>query len=506
MILKVKYKLTVVLSLILLLFILIGSVSAADNTTNVIDNINTTDNSATVNNSLDVVTFNDYHSENLNQTISDQVLSNTYTENSTNNNNVFFSNQTIENNTQNTVLGISNDEISTLNSANPIYISPDGGGDGQSIGSPTTWDNAITTVGDGGTIIFLNGTYNSIVNVIISKNINLYHDTTTDDAILNAEGNGYIFKNAEDNTLNITGLTFVNGTGYYLEDLDTYYGGAIYSEGILNVKDSKFTNNTIINYGGAICMGNGTVINSIFTGNNETDNTGCGGAIQSYNNGKVINSTFINNTAGKDGGAISISNNGNVSDSTFIGNNASDGGAIYNGIGNLIVSNSSFINNNAKQGGAIAIDKTCNVSGCILINNAATSGNAISYKDSCTANYDWWGNNTPFAGKDYGNLVYTGTGNVIPDNWVIMGLNLSSTNITTSGSSVLVASLNQVNTSSGVVSSLPEGIVLPNRTVIFSANGGTLNPLIGNISSNASSIYTSNSTGNYTLSSTIIKL
>ena len=96
MILKVKYKLTVVLSLILLLFILIGSVSAADNTTNVIDNINTTDNSATVNNSLDVVTFNDYHSENLNQTISDQVLSNTYTENSTNNNNVFFSNQTIE--------------------------------------------------------------------------------------------------------------------------------------------------------------------------------------------------------------------------------------------------------------------------------------------------------------------------------------------------------------------------------------------------------------------------
>ena len=136
------------------------------------------------------------------------------------------------------------------------------------------------------------------------------------------------------------------------------YGGAIRNYRGANsiIYGSTFINNTAKSEGGAICNSgvNFTVVNSTFI--NDTSNYE-GGAIQNHGaNFTVINSKFTNNKASYEGGAI---RNGEgdftVVNSTFTDNTAdSDGGAIYNnqGIGFNVV-NSTFINGGARYGGAI---------------------------------------------------------------------------------------------------------------------------------------------------------
>ena len=118
-----------------------------------------------------------------------------------------------------------------------------------------------------------------------------------------------------------------------------------------------------------------------------------GGAIRGYGeNLRVINCTFVDNTAEKWGGAIySYPDSYSVFvNSTFINNEAKYGGAlatIYGYRHDII--NCTFDANHADYGGALLIygelgtterpyDNHVNIRGCLFTNNKASEGDAIS--------------------------------------------------------------------------------------------------------------------------------
>lgn len=210
-------------------------------------------------------------------------------------------------------------------------------------------------------------------------------------------------KNAD---LNIENNTFENNTAAY--------GGAIFNEvpegdstANLNIKDSKFINNSSYNEdsdSGALTVGDKT-----YTWNNEHYGLGSGGAIVSYGDTTIENSEFTGNTTGGDGGAMYVSGNLTVKNSNFKNNvakannkgttynykgngevekvdyNYDDGygGAISHGGGNLTIENSSFEGNVAggEGGGAISAGSTvANITNSIFISNSTTgSGGAVNF-------------------------------------------------------------------------------------------------------------------------------
>lgn len=210
-------------------------------------------------------------------------------------------------------------------------------------------------------------------------------------------------KNAD---LNIENNTFENNTAAY--------GGAIFNDGRgenstanLNIKDSKFINNSSYNED----SDSGTLIvgDKAYTWNNEHYGLGSGGAIVSYRDTTIENSEFTGNTTGGDGGAMYVSENLTVKNSTFKNNiakannkgttynyksngeveqvdyNYDDGygGAISHGGENLIIENSTFEGNIAggEGGGAISAGSTvANINNSTFTQNSTTgSGGAVNF-------------------------------------------------------------------------------------------------------------------------------
>jgi hypothetical protein len=134
-------------------------------------------------------------------------------------------------------------------------------------------------------------------------------------------------------------------------------GGAVWNEGILNVTNSNISDN-ISDYGGGIWNDpNATVniANSTFSGNSVDADAGGGGggAIYSYGLLNIRNSTFSDNIADY-GGAISNEGIVNLINSTIANNfGGTDGGGIYNEA-ILNVSNSTISRNLADSGAGIS--------------------------------------------------------------------------------------------------------------------------------------------------------
>ena len=108
-----------------------------------------------------------------------------------------------------------------------------------------------------------------------------------------------------------------------------YIGGAIYFyDGEGTVTNCNFTNNTA-RYGGAINFyDKGTVTNCNFTNNKATGDYSGGGAIRFVEKGTVTNCNFANNSA-SNGGAICFDAKGTVSNCNFAKNSANSGVHIY---------------------------------------------------------------------------------------------------------------------------------------------------------------------------------
>ena len=160
---------------------------------------------------------------------------------------------------------------------------------------------------------------------------------------------GTIFTINSGVTASISGLTIAHGVGTCGGSSFDYGGGICVDDGTVTVDNDAFINNSANVGGGIYNQGTLTVSNSTFSGNSSTGN---GAAIASAVTAAVTNSTFFSNSSTSGGGAgiftegISLT----VANSTFDGNSSfAAGAALANISGTMSVANSILTANS--QGG-----------------------------------------------------------------------------------------------------------------------------------------------------------
>ncbi|MEN6553016.1 MAG: hypothetical protein ABFC34_09040, partial [Methanobacterium sp.] len=235
-------------------------------------------------------------------------------------------------------------------------------------GPKATIKNAVGTVADNGTIYIAPGIYNEH-DIMINTNMAIIGEDQYNTIINGLIQSGRIFIIAPDVNVNITNLTLIGG--------NSTMGGAIYNNGTLTIKDSKFIGNKAAEGGAIFNNGTLTIKDSKFIGNKAAE----GGAI--FNSGanlKITGSTFTGNMAQNNGGAIyNYYGTLKVTNTTFTNNSAYTGGALRNYGGTLEATSCSFAGNNATTGGALwNYGGTLEVKDSTLTgNNATESGGAI---------------------------------------------------------------------------------------------------------------------------------
>jgi hypothetical protein len=168
-------------------------------------------------------------------------------------------------------------------------------------------------------------------------------------------------------TATISGLTIANGTA-------PLYGGGIWNDGILTVRNSTVSGNSSGRRGGGVynsASGTLTLAGSLVSGNTTAD---AGGGIFNVGTMTISASTFTNNGGpNPDGGAIYNQGTLSFTSSTFSGNGGvnANGGAVRNN-GTLTVDSSLFSANTADTGGAIYNVSTLYITNSTLAGNSAT--------------------------------------------------------------------------------------------------------------------------------------
>ena len=185
--------------------------------------------------------------------------------------------------------------------------------------------------------------YNGVDKPLIIINSSFDKNTADDD------NGGAIYSKGE---LDIINSTFTSNNAN--DD-----GGAIYCEKSVSVENCLFEKNKAKVDGGAIYSKNNVNItkNTRFYSNNATGATSAqcyGGAIRSEGNVEVDHATFNNNVAGDYGGAI-YANNASISSAKFESNKADDnyGGAVYVEDSVDVMSTTFSSNHAGDHGGAI---------------------------------------------------------------------------------------------------------------------------------------------------------
>ncbi|KZX11122.1 DUF11 domain-containing protein [Methanobrevibacter filiformis] len=426
----------------------------------------------------------------------------------------------------------------TLNIRNSSFINSSAGARGGAIynsGLNVIIENNVLFDNNRGT--YAGGAiYNYGTNMTIRNNVSFINNYATSTSPNENYGGGAIY-NYRNMNLFISDTLFENNH-------NTDVGGAIDNWGAMTVINSAFTNNyatlTATYLGeqdgaaGAIMHdGSGLIIiNTTFTGNyaahaGAIDNrnggntliTNCtfignhvtthGGAINNHANilnVTVIDSVFINNTAGDRGGAMDIQNTPmNVTNCTFVNNSAvNSGGAISCTSQRTNITFAEFDGNSAKTGGAIYVSggSYLNVFSSNFINNRATvsagalyssggsyvvvnynrfyrntlNGNtegAVYFSSSNgNANYNWWGtNNNPI-----GNNATLATG--ILNNWYVLRLSLNYTLSTISNATFNYLILEPASLSYNLTLNDPTLAHSPDRLPYFLVNVNVLNQTI----------------------------
>ena len=229
-----------------------------------------------------------------------------------------------------------------LGSGKTIYISPSGSGTGSSESDAANWDTGYASASDGDTIIFLDGTYTDIRDRLLGKTLTLKGNGNS---IIDCNNSYGFFRINYGTTICFDGLTLYNAdTG------DTDRGGIV-NNGNLIINDCLFSSSS----------GWGTE----------------GGAI--HNNGlcEVYNSTFFNNTA-KKGGSIYLEKNAHLiaENCKFIKGSSKDGSCFNIKESTAEIRNCSFSQSSAKSS-IISIKKStvtikdCNFTNSIAVDTAA---------------------------------------------------------------------------------------------------------------------------------------
>ena len=329
---------------------------------------------------------------------------------------------------------------------------------------------------DGGAIFFESDVqYVNFTNVAFENNL-AAHD-----------GGAIAF---DEEGLEFSDVLFVNAS--FINNNATRYGGSISYANVkltdIKISDSQFINNSAKNGGAISYVGceiedvdyiNVSFINNLHNGN--SGSTTGGGAISYYDgttstNERIINSTFVNNSASYGGGAIfyygSSSENYIIINTTFVNNSATYyGGAIYLGsMQNGELYNITCINNSADAGGAIYFIRDCSnneISNSIFINNSINAiryyngpngdtiinsvfidngNNEIIYSNSntLTADYNWFGNNA----SNYDTKPYVSS-KINLTNWLFLNATLNSDEIKSCEKAIVNFILGVYNSTSG---------------------------------------------------------
>ncbi|UTB32380.1 MAG: chitobiase/beta-hexosaminidase C-terminal domain-containing protein [Methanobacterium sp. ERen5] len=284
---------------------------------------------------------------------------------------------------------------------------------------------------------------------------------------------GAINNQGSDGILNITNSTFKNNTANV--------GGAISNEGTLTVTNSTFNSNNAIEGGGVIFSSSRlTIENNIFT-NNFSNYGGvlyCTGIITETNN------IFTNNSATSSGGVIYINGNLISINDKFTNNTATNGGVIYND-DTVTFINDQITNNTATNGGVIYNNGAVTFINDQITNNTSISNGGIIYNEGgkavigfnwivgnsnmviystggfVNANLNWWGSNSDPSVHVNSNVDLT--------SWLVLTINAKPNAIPNNGNSTVTVDLLHSNTGTLLTGNLPSGIL-----VTFTTDLGTI--------------------------------
>ena len=289
------------------------------------------------------------------------------------------------NNTLDNSLGVENSEDLSASDDGASFTQESDDGPLTATVKPSgkTFANIQTTVNNAkaGDVIELDGTYTSSGKTIAVKKSLTFNGVNG--ATLDAKKLSGIFHITKKVTVNFNNITFINAKdGAIFADSDGYVEKILVK---VNIDGCSFKNNYRDWSGAAIyafTSGLCKITNSNFTNNyvaepgkNIKHPNSDAGAIYAYNL-ETVNCSFINNHAQGYGGAIVFEESAKITDCFFKGNYANAGGAIYGTKLNLV--NTIFESNHVKlirdsfdyRGGAVYTG-TVNAIGCTFRSNSA---------------------------------------------------------------------------------------------------------------------------------------
>ena len=168
-------------------------------------------------------------------------------------------------------------------SRDTFYVSPDGTGNGTSISDCANWTYAYSNIVSGGTIYLTSGRYTDLINLTVSKSVNIIG--YNGGVVVDLQQQGYAFTITGTNS-KIENITFING--YNVDGA----GAIICSAKYATINNCIFTNNTGTT-AGAVSLGSYASVNNCIFTNNTGENYG---AIYLSTYSTVNGSVFINNT------------------------------------------------------------------------------------------------------------------------------------------------------------------------------------------------------------------
>jgi len=270
-------------------------------------------------------------------------------------------------------------------------------------------------------ILFENCTFTDIITSMSAGAIYIKGDSRDTDDYINP-------KHTHDGCTNVTviGCDFIRVHALNSGGAVNFHNNHVRGGGLINC---TFINVTSANYGAAFEMyvEYGIVENCTFIGCLAGAQGGAFNLHKHANNVTIKNCEFINNSAGNrpnvdlsysNSGAIASSNPTcmftHVENCTFINNTSpNNGGAVFfNGM-NSTINNCIFINNNATNGGSVYFSASgSNLTNSSFINNSATEGGAVKFDaQNGYMGFCTYINNT--ATKDGGALCSEATGSIV---------------------------------------------------------------------------------------------
>ena len=251
--------------------------------------------------------------------------------------------------------------------SNEIYVSTEGNdltGDGSKDNPYRTIEQGIGNSNNQTTIHLSEGKFDEL-NLTIDKTLTI--EGKKDKTIIDAQSTARIFFMNSGSKLTLIGLTLINGN---MSNNETGLGGSIYNDGgeltlvnctikdsyagfnggaiynnmgKLTIIESDIINNTAVQYGGAIYSAGITNIDrSYFTENHITAEKGVGGAIACGGTAFLNNTIFYKNYAIYSAGAILSLANTTINNCSFINQTTEyTGGAISNH-NYMVINNSIF--------------------------------------------------------------------------------------------------------------------------------------------------------------------